>query len=245
MILAFLLLCSVSFSQPVKLIESGSIEFEKTINMYAIYKKTDENNFEDYRNRNPQFISLKSTLLFEGQQTLFTPRDIERNAMINNVTPFPFGGQLNLVYSDLSSKSSITQKKIYEETILVKDSIRQIKWKLTDEFRDIAGFNCRRANALIMDSIYVVAFYTNEIHVSGGPESFSGLPGMILQVALPHENVIWTATKVIEGGVPPNAIVPPVKGKGMKLREFGEMLEGLMKSFDKKLKDLLIKDLLI
>jgi GLPGLI family protein len=48
----------------------------------------------------------------------------------------------------------------------------------------IAGFNCRRANAMIMDSIYVVAFYTDEILTTGGPESFSGLPGMILGVAL-------------------------------------------------------------
>jgi len=32
-------------------------------------------------------------------------------------------------------------------------------------------------------SIDVVAFYTDDIPVSGGPESFDGLTGMILQVA--------------------------------------------------------------
>jgi len=31
--------------------------------------------------------------------------------------------------------------------------------------------------------INAVAFYTDDIPVSGGPESFNGLPGMILQVA--------------------------------------------------------------
>ena len=31
--------------------------------------------------------------------------------------------------------------------------------------------------------INVVAFYKDDIPVSGGPESFNGLPGMILQVA--------------------------------------------------------------
>ncbi len=57
----------------------------------------------------------------------------------------------------------------------MQDSTRKITWKITDEMREIAGFSCRRANAIMLDSIYVVAFYTDQIPVSGGPESFSGL----------------------------------------------------------------------
>src|SRR6185437_10397918 len=102
-----------------------------------------------------------------------------------------------------------SQKTIFDQPFLVKDSLRKIKWKITDENREIAGYNCRRANGLMMDSIYVVAFYTDKIPVSGGPESFSGLPGMILEVALPHENVIWRATKVTEAEIPQGAITPP------------------------------------
>ena len=64
----------------------------------------------------------------------------------------------------------------------------------------------------MLDSIYVVAFYSDEIHVSAGPESFHGLPGMILGVAVPHENVTWFATKVTET-VEPKPLVPPKKGK--------------------------------
>ncbi|SJN18479.1 hypothetical protein FM107_01375 [Sphingobacterium sp. JB170] len=41
-----------------------------------------------------------------------------------------------------------------------------------------------------------MAFYSESIIPTGGPESFCGLPGMILGVALPHENVSWFATKV-------------------------------------------------
>ena len=90
----------------------------------------------------------------------------------------------------------MSQKTVFEQTFLVEDTLRRIKWKITDETRPIAGFNCRRANALIMDSICVVAFYTDEILTTGGPESFSGLPGMILGIALPHEHITWFATKV-------------------------------------------------
>jgi GLPGLI family protein len=107
----------------------------------------------------------------------------------------------------------VVQKSVFEETFLVKDSVRKIKWKITDETRDIAGYTCRRANGIMMDSIYVVAFYTTEIPLSGGPEQFSGLPGMILGAALPHENITWFATKVTDAGLPPNTVVPPKKGK--------------------------------
>jgi len=85
---------------------------------------------------------------------------------------------------------------IYVQDLLVQDSLLHIKWKLTGEFRDVAGYSCRWANGLIMDSVYVVAFYTNEIHLSGGPESFNRLPVMILEVFLPHDHVSWTAQKV-------------------------------------------------
>ncbi|MFD2144973.1 GLPGLI family protein [Mucilaginibacter antarcticus] len=103
------------------------------------------------------------------------------------------------------------QKEYAEKTLLVKDTIRKIKWKLTDETQVVAGYPCRRANGLMLDSIYVVAFYTDDIHVSGGPESFNGLPGMILKLALPHDNVSWVATKVTEMPADPKSWCRPKK----------------------------------
>ena len=93
--------------------------------------------------------------------------------------------------------SIFSEKKIYENSYFIKEKIPQIQWKWTDETRDIAGFQCRRANALILDSVYVVAFYTNQITTEGGPESFTGLPGMILGIAIPQLHTTWFAKSVI------------------------------------------------
>jgi GLPGLI family protein len=83
-----------------------------------------------------------------------------------------------------------------------------------------------------LDSIYVVAFYTDEIHVSGGPESFHGLPGMILGVAVPHENVTWFATKVTET-VDSKNIVPPKKGKEVNYRQmYDEIVKAISNTGD-------------
>ena len=246
--LLLIVLCSSLFAQQVKLMATGSIEFTKTVNVYAIAKKMllPENVYEHYKNTHNQFFALKSTLSFKDNQTVFIPQINENSNTVNvyNNIPFPFADQRNLVFVNWITNSSITQKQIFEQTSLVEDSVRKIKWKITDEFRDVVGFTCRRANAVILDSIYVVAFYTNEIHTSGGPESFGGLPGMILEVALPHENVIWRATSVIET-TSENKIIPPNKGDKVDNKQLLDRIKSAIKTLTPQLSDLLLKDLLI
>lgn len=215
---------------------NGTVEYEKTVNMWAMMKKRiNKNNesymqpaYEQFRKTQPQFKKLTSTLTFGDNKTLFTPKPDDSPA---NMWGAVMVTQNNTVASDLNSLTSVIQKVVYEETFLLKDSIRNIKWKITDETREIAGFMCRRANALVMDSVYVVAFYTEEIAVSGGPETFSGLPGMILGLALPHENVNWFATKVTDMAIAPAKLAAPTKGKVVSNKQLRATLGEAMKDW--------------
>ncbi len=228
--------CNMLFAQNAHFTTSGTIEFEKTANTYALVKKLYNKNMDDgimqqafdqYKKTQPQFKVLKSTLTFGNNKTLFTP--IKSESASASFFLIPMADQNNIVYSDISAKSSTCQRTVFDQAFLVKDSLRKIKWKITDENREIAGYNCRRANGLMMDSIYVVAFYTDKIPVSGGPESFSGLPGMILEVALPHENVIWRATKVTEADIPESTIAAPKKGKVLDNKQLFQTLQSQLK----------------
>jgi GLPGLI family protein len=84
-----------------------------------------------------------------------------------------------------------------------------------------------------MDSIYVVAFYTDEILAEGGPESFTGLPGMILGISLPHEHVSWFATKVEAVNVTEAQVTPPVKGKKVNNTVLLESIKPSLKDWGK------------
>ena len=218
-LIAFLLQGFSLFAQNVHFTTSGTIEYNKTSNTYAMIEReiNQENEsffrpfLDAYKKANPQFKTLKSTLTFTDNKTLFTP--IEPDNPSSGFFSFPLANQNNTVYTDLKTRITTNQKKVFEATFLVKDTTRKIKWKITGETREVAGYPCRRANGIMMDSIYVVAFYTEKIHVSGGPESFNGLPGMILEVAVPHENMIWVATKVTDVPIADNAIQQPKKGK--------------------------------
>ena len=205
-------------AQFAKFTKVGVIEYEKSVNMFAILKPKNDDNiwqkefYDKYKSTQPQFSKFRSKLFFSQNQSSFKPNQEDNNNAKGgwwgtNTT------QINEVATDFSTSTFTTLKKVFEENFLVKDSLRKINWKITSEVREISGYNCRRANAIIMDSIYVVAFYTDEIPVSGGPESFTGLPGMILGVALPYEHITWFATKVSEIPVDPKDLIPPVSKK--------------------------------
>lgn len=214
----------------------GRIEFERKVNQYALMEAVsnpNDDSWTEFRKKlaGNQFKTDYFDLFFAGSKTLYRPgRESADDAVPFFYTP---PAQDNTVYMDLENDISVSQKKVFDEVFLVKDSTRRIRWKITDETRTIAGFACRRANAIVMDSIYVVAFYTDEILTSGGPESFSGLPGMILGIALPHDHVSWFATKVEAIVVPQATIAAPVKGKKVTSATLRQAVMTLMKNWGK------------
>ncbi len=115
----------------------------------------------------------------------------------------------------------------------MKDTTRKIKWKITDETREIAGFTCRRANALVMDSVYVVAFYTEDILANSGPEMFGNLPGMVLELAVPRLHTTWVATRVDMVPVKDEDFAMPTKGKKVTSKELYETIQSSLKEWGK------------
>lgn len=246
--LLLLLIAQAGWAQYARFVFSGTITYEKRVNMYAKIQKMmaeDSGNFmqqlyDQYRKTQPQFITQKASLAFNRDNSLYTPI-ADANAGANTFISDPSTTMKSVVFTDIHAGSSISEKNIYDEIYLVRDSLRKIAWKITDETREIAGYDCRRANALIMDSIYVVAFYTDQIPVSVGPESFTGLPGMILGIALPYENTTWFATQVEDAVVPASAIVAPQpkKSKTVDRKGLQETLLPVFKNWGRSAQSML------
>jgi GLPGLI family protein len=222
-------LSSPARAQSAIFLSEGKIEFERKVNLYV--QLSDDPTWSDLQKKSiPQFKTSYFDLVFNRNKTLYKPG--RENPDNNKLWQQP--AEENIVYSELDNEKMISQKKVFEQLFLLQDSTRKIKWKITDENRIIAGFACRRANAIIMDSIYVVAFYTDEILASGGPESFSGLPGMILGIALPHQHVTWFATKVQAVKVNDMDLIAPLKGKKTSATALKQTMNESMKDWDKK-----------
>lgn len=196
----------------------GKITFERKINTH---KQLDEmmkmrggadNSFaENIKKQVPKYKTDIFELSYTDKKTIYKPAKdgiSESKMMMGNIP-----ADKNIVYTDLTNGQSITEKNLFDKSFLVKDSTKQFSWKITEEFRKIAGYNCRRAETIIMDSVYVIAFYTDAIVANTGPEGFNGLPGMILGIVMPRLNVTYFATKVDNFIAGEKEITPPSKGE--------------------------------
>ena len=145
------------------------------------------------RDKIPKYRTSYHNLYFIDEKT-FYEKGVENNEKI----PFMQEDKRvdDIIYTDLKQGIFYKKQAAFDETFLVSDSIRFIKWQMTNDLRDIAGFECHKAVGKILDSIFVVAFYTDQIKTSGGPLSFCNLPGMILGIAIPRSNLTIFATKV-------------------------------------------------
>ena len=192
-------------------IDKGLIEYQVVVNNHKAMG--DGTWAEMFKDKIPKLSTSYYQLTFDGDKSiyLFNRKDEKTKSPWNNDN-----GEDNTWYNDYSNEKFIQQKNIFGETYILADSMKRIDWKITNENRMIAGFNCRKAVGVLFDSVYVFAFYTDEIIVSGGPMSLHGLPGMILGITIPRMFSSWVATKVEINGVNYSKINAPLKGKKRK-----------------------------
>lgn len=212
-IIAFsLLLCSTRLLAQANFFSSIKVEYEKTTSVRQLMKDLQENDswYEQNKDRYP--VSVLSYYEFTGD----TARSVYKPGKEIPVDPRMWWRPVadkNVVYNEYTTGRTISQKPVFEETFLMEDSLLKIKWKITTDLRNIAGYECRKAIGLINDSITVFAFYSDELLINGGPEGLHGLPGMILGVGIPRLHCTWFATKVEVNGVNMKPVTPPAKGK--------------------------------
>jgi GLPGLI family protein len=189
-------------------IEKAVIEYEVKTNV----KKTMGNNSwaEMLKDQMPQFKTGYYTFTFADNKSIYK---FDRWTETAKVPEFMRkNDEENVWYFDFTNNKFNMQKVVYGSNFNIDDSIPLIDWKITNENREIAGFNCRKAVGKIMDSVYVFAFYTDEITIPGGPCSISGLPGMILGLTIPRMYTSFIATKVMVQNVDA-AVIKPITTK--------------------------------
>lgn len=197
-------------------INSGKIEYEVRVNNYKVMG--DDVWTEMFKDKVPQFEVSWYDYTFNDNKAIYKfNRRIEQKRI-----PWDDGADRedNIWYSDYSKGFFSDQKNVYGNTYLLNDSLMKIIWRISpNETREIAGFLCRKATGVIFDSVYVFAFYTDEITISGGPMGIHGLPGMILGITIPRMFTSWIATKLEIAGFDKNQIIEPQKGKKSKATE--------------------------
>ena len=218
-------------------ISAGKLTFERKVAQVTLMESFYVNGGEDnvwiteMKKVFPKIVTDYYTLEFNNNSTLFKveKENADNKYMIDGLKP----SEQNYVFQEFNQGLTTMTRGIFENQYLVKDSIKQFQWKITGEVRDIAGFECKKALAKINDSVVVVAFYTDQILVKGGPENFNGLPGMILGLAVPRLALTLFATKLEL--ITPNLMPKlPSKPKYVKYSQIAQDVEKGLKTWGKE-----------
>jgi GLPGLI family protein len=105
------------------------------------------------------------------------------------------------------------------------------RWKLTTEQSLFLGHPVMKATAE-HEGDQIEAWFTPDIPISGGPEGYGGLPGMILTLTVNDGERSYTATAVTLGE-PPVEIKAPTDGKEVTREEFDKIVADKMAEMEK------------
>lgn len=228
-ILTLMLLCIGAIPSIAQFTTQGHIEYERKSNLHKLWEGNDW--LEGFKGQVKPFVTNYFNLAFTEQSSRYSQgREGEVPKLTWGLPP----GADNEIVQNFTSNTVTAAKNIYEEHFLIKDSVARLQWKIGSEVRTIAGYTCRKAVTRICDSVYVVAFYTDEIPISGGPEQMGGLPGMILELAVPRLYTTWVATKVEVNAVKTDELKPPAKGKAYTHATLEKQLRESMKDWGNK-----------
>lgn len=235
---------------------SGTVTFERKFHVQNYLKRTylskpdldtwDKLGVDNAVKNGPVEMITHHTLKFYDEETLFETVQEDYPANYRNVSWYNPALTDSKTYMNFKDQEFIKLLPFGDEQLLMKDSLPAVKWKYTDEYRNIAGYDCRRANGIIQDSIYVVAFFAGQIPIAGGPELIHGLPGLILGISVPSMNINMFATKIELTNAPVSNVL--TKKKKVVAESKGEIIKKLKdtvydwmddKDFKKRLQNVL------
>lgn len=181
------LLCTFSISAQT-MMSSGKIIYERRTNLEKRFEGQEKNGWMRGNLKEPKTDEYE--LRFTDSTAIFIPilpevPDEREWATMQNTT-----------YQNLNSGELIQQFSFWGTQVLLKDSVEKREWIITGSSREIAGYNCRQAMWEANDSTRIYAWYADELMASVGPETFNGLPGVILGLGIEDGGVVYFAKKI-------------------------------------------------
>ncbi len=230
-IFVFLVLQSVAmsiFAQKNKGTE-GVISFEEKMNLHKLVRNPQA------KAQMPEFRTTQMELYFKDKECLYVPvEEAESGEGGDN------GGGMRMmmrmqaeIYRNFATNKQIEQRDMMNTTYLIEDSLTTPNWQLVDgETQNIAGFDCKKAmrtDSLMGRKQQIAVWYTDNILLSAGPQSFGGLSGMILKVDVNEGEIVMTAKNVDFRKVKSSDLKAPSKGERMTRAEFRKKMEDFRK----------------
>ncbi|MDJ1504277.1 GLPGLI family protein [Xanthocytophaga agilis] len=181
---------------------------------------------------------FKNQLLFTGQESLYKTleEDNEEEEENNGGMRIKINRPLVEIYTNQKSHQKITQREFLGKQYLISDTLKNIPWQLSDQTKQIQGITCKKATYYNAErKRNLTAWYAENIYLSSGPDGYSGLPGLILELDSNNGEMLATATKIELRKLTKDELVKaPVKGKPITENEFRKMQDDRMREMEQQ-----------
>lgn len=128
-------------------------------------------------------------LFFDDKKMTFQESEETENSF--------WGGELYNLEHTFKKNQIKNNIELLGKKYIVSGDAQKHKWKILNEIKEIAGYLCMKAETFdTTHNRVVTAWFTDAIPVSGGPEGYYGLPGMILELNFGNGCAVITADKV-------------------------------------------------
>jgi GLPGLI family protein len=211
----FILFASLSTSLFGQFVQSGRIVFERKTNLKKRFGN--EPRMKNFITEENKYRVENFELYFNDSCSVFRPLPDEDQAQQQGFMKFLT--TRNTVYQNIHSRQKFIAMDLWGNSAYIKDSMDVRTWKITENKRNIGGYQCRKAIWEMNDSTRIYAWFSPEIVPSIGPEGFQGLPGAILGMATEDGGVIYFAKTVETVPLPANVLSYEEKGKDVYTEE--------------------------
>lgn len=158
-----------------------------------------------------------SNLFFNETQTKY--ESSEEKAEPEEEGGYAWRKEMFFLKRDFDKNVQFDGRTIMSKGYLIEDTLLIPKWRILNDLKEVAGHVCMKAT--LTDTVRkqtIVAWFAQDMPHKGGPESFFGLPGMILEIDVNDGAMILTAD-LIEMKKLSNELDPPAKLKGKKIKQ--------------------------
>lgn len=168
-------------------------------------------------------------------------------------------GGSGTLFKNIKDQLFTNQQETFGKQFIIKDQLQPIEWELHGETKNIGDYTCYKATyskqieassvmtfsssddedkdedskvSSEMKTITVTAWYTPQIPVSNGPESYQGLPGLILEIN--DGDLTILCSKITINPDKKIEISEPKKGKQVSQKEYDEIMKKKMKEMSEQ-----------
>jgi len=222
-IILFAAISSSSFGQSL----NGSVVYHRKVDFISIMtrlpflsseeidriKLTWGSNDEDKGDEYLYYFNEDTSLYTKGEE--------------DNEGGYSWGNQEKyFLYRDFKKKRVKDWRELLGKRYLIEDDLPKFKWKILNEIKEVEGYLCMKAETYdpVKDQV-IHAWFADGIIFSGGPEGYSGLPGLILELNINEGDVIVTASNIkITSDKVDLPLPKKMKGKTSTIEAFDNMI---------------------